>query len=217
MSSKFSVVDSPRRTRAQYATGRLWEYRTVDLVVLAVLAVTAGVIFWGWDKLYNALLPATTSFPPVIGLTAGVWTLGAAFGAFLVRRPGAALFGELVAATVENLLGNQWGFAVFYPALFYGLGVELLVALFRWRRFDVVTVSTGIALGSVAEGFYELHAYYSGYSTSWQIWQVVTEVVSGFVLGGVLGWAIIRALAATGTLQAFPAGREFILRQAANE
>lgn len=205
------------RTRPQLATGRLWDYRTVDLVVLAVLSVASGVVFWGWDKVYNALLPATTSFPPIIGLTAGVWTLGAAFGAFLVRRPGAALLGELVAATVENLLGNQWGFAVYYPALFYGVGVELLLVLFLWKRFDVLTVSVGIALGSVFEGLYELHEYYSSYSTGWQVWQVVTEVVSGFVLGGVLGWAVIRALAATGALQAFPAGREFLLRGAAGE
>ena len=45
-------------------------------------------------------------------LTLGVWLVPAVVGGLVVRRPGAALFTELVAANVELFLGNRWGLAV---------------------------------------------------------------------------------------------------------
>ena len=125
------------------ASGRPWSWRGIDLVTAAMLAVAFGVVFWGFDTLvYPAISTATAAFPPVGALTLGVWLVPAVVGGLVVRRPGAALFTELVAANVELFLGNKWGLAVLLSGLLQGLGVELVLAVFLYRRFGWPVDST---------------------------------------------------------------------------
>src|ERR1039458_4079123 len=74
---------------------------------------------------------------PLGELMLGVWLVPAVVAGLVIRRPGAALFTELVAANVELFLGNRWGAAVLLSGMLQGLGVELALALFRHRRFGV--------------------------------------------------------------------------------
>src|SRR3712207_167576 len=84
-------------------SGSRW--RTVDIVVTAVLGVAFGVVFWAWGLLWNATGVAFTAFPPAQAFMYGVWLLPAVVAPLVVRRPGAALFAELVASIVSALLG----------------------------------------------------------------------------------------------------------------
>ena len=94
-------------------------------------------MFWGFDTfIYPILSTATAGFPPAGELMLGVWLVPAVVGGLVIRRPGAALFTEMVAANVELFLGNKWGAAVLLSGVLQGLGVELALALFRHRRFD---------------------------------------------------------------------------------
>ena len=128
---------APRRSAARW--------RTVDIVTAAVLGVSFGVVFWGWHFAYSALSPLFNLFPPAAGLVAGVWLLPAVVGALVVRRPGAALLTEVVAASVEALLGTQWSAGVLVSGAVQGLGVEIAVALFLWRRWSLgVAVLGGV-------------------------------------------------------------------------
>jgi len=185
-------------------------WRGVDLITAAMLAVAFGVTFWGFDTfIYPILSTVTAGFPPVGELMLGVWLIPAVVGALVIRRPGAALFTELVAANVELFLGNKWGAAVLLSGLLQGLGVELAVALFRHRRFGVAEAVLGGVLSAVFEiVFYEWHAYVAEYSTAWKATYLGCGMVSGAVIAGVGGWALVRALAGTGALNAFPPGQE---------
>jgi energy-coupling factor transport system permease protein len=192
------------------ATRPLMGWRGVDLITAAMLAVAFGVMFWGFDTfIYPVLNAATTGFPPAGELMLGVWLLPAVVGALVIRRPGAALFTELVAANIELYLGNKWGAAVLLSAVLQGLGVELAVALFRHRRFGVVVAVLGGVLAATFEiVFYEWHSYVAEYSTAWKVIYLVCGMVSGAVIAGVGGWALVRGLAGTGALNAFPPGQE---------
>ena len=53
-SSSDAVDPQPRITR----------WRTVDIVVTAVLGVAFGVVFWAWNLLWAATGTAFTAFPP---------------------------------------------------------------------------------------------------------------------------------------------------------
>ncbi|GAA0309868.1 ECF transporter S component [Kineococcus aurantiacus] len=184
-------------------------WRTVDLVTAAVLGVAFGVVFWGWDVLYAVLTPLFTAVPFVQSILAGVWLLPAVVAALVVRRPGAALLAEVVAASVEALLGNQWGTSVLVSGVIQGLGVEIAVALFAWRRFGPAVAVLGGVLAAVLEGVYELFAYYAGeWTLPLQAVYVGCFAVSGAVVAGLGGWLLVRALARTGALSAFAAGRE---------
>lgn len=185
-------------------------WRGIDLITAAVLAVALGVAFWGFDAfVYPIVGLVTAGFPPLGGLATGVWILPAVAGMLLVRRPGAAIFVELIAANVELTLGNTWGVTVLISAVIQGLAVELVFALFRYRRFGLGLASLA---GAVAAFFeivgYELNAYYADYSLVFKLVLVVCAIISGALISGGLGSALIRTLAKTGALNAFGSGRE---------
>lgn len=192
------------------ATRPLMGWRVIDLITAAMLAVAFGVMFWGFNTfIYPILGTATAGFPPVGELMLGVWLLPAVVGGLVIRRPGAALFTEFVAANISMYLGSQWGAAVLLSGLLQGLGVELALLLFGYRRFGVVAAVLGGVLAAVLEiVLYEWVSYVAEYSTAWKAIYLVCGMVSGAVIAGVGGWALVRALARTGALNAFPPGRE---------
>jgi energy-coupling factor transport system substrate-specific component len=192
------------------ATRPLMGWRGVDLITAAMLAVAFGVMFWGFDTfIYPIVGTVTAGFPPAGELILGVWLIPAVVGALVIRRPGAALFTELVAANVELFLGNKWGVAVLLSGVLQGLGVELAMALFRHRRFGVVVAILGGVLSAVLEiVFYEWQSYVAEYSTAWKVIYLGLGMVSGAVIAGVGGWALVRGLAKAGALNAFPPGQE---------
>jgi energy-coupling factor transport system permease protein len=197
-------------TSTVLATRPLMGWRGVDLITAAMLAVAFGVMFWGFDTfIYPILSTLTAGFPPVGELMLGVWLVPAVVAALVIRRPGAALFTELVAANIELFLGNKWGAAVLLSAVLQGLGVELAIALFRHRRFGVVVAILGGILAAAFEiVFYEWHSYVAEYTAAWKAIYLVCGMISGALVAGVGGWALVRALAGTGALNAFPPGQE---------
>jgi energy-coupling factor transport system permease protein len=64
------------------------------------------------------------------------------------------------------------------------------------------------------EGVYEAVYYYLGFALQWQAVYVLGLVVSGAVVAGLGGWALSRALARTGALNALPPGQEAQRRSA---
>ncbi|MFM6966458.1 MAG: ECF transporter S component [Rhodoluna sp.] len=188
----------------------LFAWRGIDLMTAAVLAVALGVAFWGFDSFVYPLVGVVTAgFPPLGGLATGVWILPAVAGMLLVRRPGAAIFVELIAANIEVTLGNSWGVTVFISALLQAAGVEIVFALFRHRKFGVVVAALAGAVAAIFEIVgYELNAYYADYSPVYKIMLVVFAAISGAVIAGGLGSLLIRGLARTGVLNAFAIGRE---------
>ncbi|KQX62001.1 ECF transporter S component [Angustibacter sp. Root456] len=190
--------------------GELTRWRTVDLVTAAMLGVAFGVAYWGWSAAYTVVSPAFTAVPALGGLLGGPWLLAGVVGGLVVRRPGAALLAELVAANVEYLLGNQWGVATLVSGLLQGLGVEIVLAIFLFRRFGPGVAALSAALAATLETAYEYFTY--DYATTFgaggTVLYLVTFMLSGVLLAGLLGWLIVRALTRSGALAAFPAGRE---------
>ncbi len=201
---------SRRPTKTVLATRPVMRWRGVDLITAAMLAVAFGVMFWGFDTfIYPFLSVLTAGFPPLGELMLGIWLIPAVVAALVVRRPGAALFTELVAANVELFLGNKWGAAVLLSGVLQGLGVELALALFRHRRFGVAVAVLGGVLSAVFEiVFFEWQSYVADYSSAWKLIYLGCGMVSGAVIAGVGGLLLVRALARSGALNAFPPGQE---------
>lgn len=189
-------------------TGRK-SWRVVDIVVAAVLAVACGVIFWLWWLAWTPLSNLLAFFAPLSGLLAGGWLLGGTIGALVIRKPGAAIFCELVAAGVEATLGTHWGMTVFIWGLAQGVAVELVFALFRYRRFGLpVAMLAGAAAGLVC-GLLDTTI---GSSVVWEVGYkaiyIACTTLSGAVIAGAIGWLAVRALARTGALASFASGRD---------
>lgn len=203
---------SASSTTVRSATANRFAWRPVDIVVASVLGVAIGLVFWAWNTVGYAWFLAMDGLTPGLGGTAvGIWLLGGVVGGLVIRKPGAALLVEVVAAIVSMLIGNAWGVSTLLSGLVQGFGAELIFLLFFYRRFTLpvaMLAGVGAAIGAwVFELFYgsspntlktvEFNAIYLG-----------TIVVSGAVLAGVVGWMLVRGLAATGALSRFAAGRE---------
>lgn len=190
------------------ASRPLLRFRTVDLMVTVGIGIAFGIAFLGYGQLYTLLTPLTTIFPPSVGILTGIWFLPALLAALIVRRPGAAIFAELIAAVLEMLLGGQWGWGTAFSGLLQGGGVEIAFLLVRYRRFTLPVAMLGGLLSGALEWVYERFAYYPEFSTTAAFWLLVLFLVSGALLGGGLAQVLTRALAGTGALDALPAGRD---------
>ncbi|MEH1100690.1 ECF transporter S component [Micromonospora sp. CPCC 205561] len=184
-------------------------WRTVDVVVAAVIAVAFGVIFWAWGLLWRAVDPAFAFFPAGQAIMYGVWLVPAVLGGLVIRKPGAALFCEAVAATVSALLGSEWGGVTIVQGLIQGLGAELAFAAFRYRSFRLPTALIAGALTGLGAALFDFFVWNVDYAMgSYRIPYAVLTVVSATIVAGAGGWALTRALATTGALDRFPAGRD---------
>ncbi|ABP55873.1 ECF transporter S component [Salinispora tropica] len=184
-------------------------WRTVDVVVAAVIAVTFGVIFWAWGLLWNVVTPAFAFLPATQAIMYGVWLIPAVLGGLVIRRPGAALFCETVAAVVSVLLGSEWGSITILQGLSQGIGAELAFAAFRYRSFRRPTALLAGALTGLGAAVFDFFVWNGEYALgSYRIPYALLTIASATAIAGVGAWSLTRALAKTGVLDRFPAGRE---------
>jgi energy-coupling factor transport system permease protein len=209
------TTTSGSRGRTVLARRPLGRYRTVDLVTPALLGVAFGVLFWAWDLIYNAPSAAMGAiFAPLAGLWYSPWLLAGVVGGLLVRRPGAALLTEVVAASVEALIGSQWGWTTLLSGALQGLGVEVVLAVFLWRRFGpLVALLAGFASAAFEVVGYEWHSYYADWSWSYKLAYLGIFGVSCGVVAGLGGLALVRALARLGAVNMMPPGEEELERE----
>ena len=184
-------------------------WRVIDIVTAAVLGVACGLIFAAWNSVGNAALEGLKAITPGLdGLATGVWLLGGTLGGYVIRKPGAALFVELMAATVSMALGSQWAVETIYSGLAQGLGAEVVFALVAYRRLNAAIVCLAGAVSFAFEWVLELFLYaHIAKGLLYNVIYLVCGAVSGVVLAGLLTWALTNALAKTGALDRFASGR----------
>ena len=200
-------------TTATRTTTSRFTWRVVDIVVASVIGVAAGLVFFAWNQLYTPLTgPLEAALPGMQALLYGIWLFAGVLGGLIIRKPGAALFVELVAATVSALLGAQWAFLTLEAGLVQGLGAELVFLIFfyaNWRAY--VAVLAGAAAG-LAMGINDLVLWYAGSAPTFAITYTLSAIVSGGLLAGLGSWLLARGLARTGALSRFASGRETTAR-----
>ncbi|WAL39080.1 ECF transporter S component [Brevibacterium sp. BRM-1] len=192
---------SDRRARPAYA------WRVVDIVVAAVLAVACGLIFTLWSASWSVMQVPFAAFPPAGGLLTGGWVIAGPLAGLIIRKPGAALFCELLAAVIEAALGSQFGLGAVFSGLLQGAGAELAFALFAYRRFTLPVGLLSGALAGLALGIHEAIIYYAEWATMWKVVFFIATTISGALIAGLVSWLAMKAVAKTGALSAFAAGR----------
>jgi energy-coupling factor transport system substrate-specific component len=181
------------------------QWRTVDIVVAAVLAVAFGAVFQAWNVLWEA---TTWVLPPVRGIIYGTWMLPAVLVPLVLRRPGAALLAETVAAAAEVLFGAQWGLVLVVYGLTQGAAAELIFAFGLYQRWGLIAAMVAGGAAGVAGALLDLAFYYPEWSVDWMLLYTGLVAASSALIAGLGGWLLVRALARTGVLGAFPVGRE---------
>ena len=183
-------------------------WRTVDIVVTAVLGVAFGVVFWAWNLAFGPLSAPLAFLAPLVGILNGVYLMPAVVAGLLVRKPGAAVFASTLAAAVSLLFGSPYGGIIIVYGLVQGIGGELGFLLTRYRSFGWGTaVLAGVTAG-LSTSILDNSLYYSDLSfLGFKLPYTVFTVISSVLLAGIVGLLLVRAMARTGALSSFAAGR----------
>lgn len=182
-------------------------FATLDIVLMALLAVANGVMTT-YTSFLNKLLTAAGG-PIATSTIVGIYMIYGILAIYIIRKPGAALITYLIGATVQTIVGTSYGMASAYvAALCYAVAVEAVFALFRYRRWDYVSVL--LASFAAVPLWFAFAAYMFGYM-QWGLpvlaGALAVRCLSGIVLCGLATKWLGDALARTGLLKAFAIGR----------
>ncbi|MCT1802219.1 ECF transporter S component [Kocuria carniphila] len=193
------------KTRTTRTPQKSW--RVVDIVVAAVLAAVCAVVFWAWaNLLYPVATTAAVAYPPATGLIGGGWLIAGTLGALVIRKPGAAVFCELLAAVLEGFLGTHFGWTVVISGLVQGAAVEIVFLLTRYRKFGLAVAAAGGAMAGLFMGVSENIMYNFEWALDQQVVYASLTTLSGAIIAGVLMWLVTRALQKTGVLNGLASG-----------
>ena len=193
------------KTRTTRTPQKSW--RVVDSVVAAVLAAVCAVVFWAWaNLLYPVATTAAVAYPPATGLIGGGWLIAGTLGALVIRKPGAAVFCELLAAVLEGFLGTLFGWTVVISGLVQCAAVEIVFLLTRYRKFGLAVAAAGGAMAGLFMGVSENIMYNFEWALDQQVVYASLTTLSGAIIAGVLMWLVTRALQKTGVLNGLASG-----------
>ncbi len=178
-------------------------WRTRDIVVTAVIAVAFGVFFWAFGLVWSAL-NWLGPFGPQNLLYAG-WLLPAIVAPLIVRKPGAALFAELVAASLSALLGSQWSLDTILSGAMQGGAAEVVFFAARYRNWSLPVVAAASLAASAAAFVHDWLIYYPTFDITALAILAAFMAVSGLIVLPIVARAIVTALRQAGVLEGFPA------------
>ena len=181
-------------------------FTTADIVLMALLAVANGVLTSVLSLINKAL--TAVGGPIATSTIVGIYMIYGVLAMYIIRKPGAALATFLIGATVQTIVGTAYGAASAYvAALCYAAAVEGVFSLFRYKRWDYVSV----VLASLAAVplWFVFAAYMFGY-LQWGLpvlaVTLAVRCLSGIVLCGLAVKGLGDALARAGLLKAYAIG-----------
>lgn len=123
------------------------KFSTKEAVIVAMVAAVVGVIYTLMDYAYMPLSAVLGNI--FMELTFGIYLLSAALPMYLVRKPGYAVFGALVTAGVNLLLGSPYGVQLILAGVLQAIGIEIGYALFDKYEGSLKNMVVGGILGAL--------------------------------------------------------------------
>jgi energy-coupling factor transport system substrate-specific component len=177
-------------------------WSTRDILVTAIIGVAFGVVFAAWNLVWNVFAPLSGATPLPNFLLYGMWLMPAVLAPLIVRKPGAALFAEVIAAAVSMFMpGNTWSVDVLLSGVLQGAAAEVVFALFRYRSWSLPALSLAAIASSVAAWLHDWALYYTDTSVDVQLLRGIVMAVSAVVIVAYGSVLLVRALQRTGVLR----------------
>ncbi|MET0989734.1 MAG: ECF transporter S component [Glaciihabitans sp.] len=209
MNTSTTSAPTPRLSR----TRGFAPWRVVDIVVASVIGVASGLVFVLWNLASTPVTePLKVLLPGLQAVGGGFWLFAGVLTALIIRKPGAALYGEIVAAAVSALVGNTWGWWTLVSGLTQGLGAEIVFLAFLYLNWKVSAAVLAGAGAGLAMALTDLTFWYPGSGATFVVVYTVAAIVGGAVIAGLGSWLAARGIARTGALSRFASGRETSVR-----
>lgn len=177
-----------------------------EIIVIAILGALMGAVFTGLDSLYQ---PLQTVLGPLGGdMIYGLYLISALLSIYIVRKPGSALIGSLIAGLVNLLMGSPYGIHIIVASFLQGVGVEIGIAIFRYKKYSLIQMGLAsiFAMALVTVRDYVVFGF-SMYANLIPI-MLIIRVVSSVIFGAMLTIVLGKALKATGVLNGFKINSE---------
>ncbi|RLE65973.1 MAG: ABC transporter permease [Thermoprotei archaeon] len=159
-----------------------FNYTTVDLAILAVVAALFGAVFaFAWTPYYA--IKAIGGKPAAVLLTYGIWYMAAPLTATLLKKPGSAVLGETLAGLVESLIPQIGGSSSLIYAFFQGLFSEAVYALGKYRSFGSLQAVLAGAVPAIPSILLDIFIWKSIYPLEVFTILTVLAMASGAIYG----------------------------------
>lgn len=175
-------------------------WRTRDILVAAVIGVAFGVVFWAWGLAWGLLAPLNAARD----LLYAVWLVPAVLAPLVIRKPGAALFAEMVAAGVSALLGSAWGVDTLLSGFVQGAAAELIFAFTLYRLWSFPILSLAAVASAAAAWLHDWVLYFPDVAIDVQLIRGLAMAISAVVIVAAGSLALARSLRRAGVLEGFP-------------
>jgi len=176
---------------------RAWTLR--EILIVAVLGAVFGVLYLAWVQVWliaQAIFGAVT-----MDVVMGFWFIVSIIAAAIIRKPGAALLSEFLAALIQVLLGSPAGLMLLVSGLVQGAGAEAVFAATRWRNYRLpVLMAAGVGAAVFSFIYTWIRFDYGALAPGLLVAMFVLRCLSGALLGGLAGHLVTEALYRTGVL-----------------
>jgi energy-coupling factor transport system substrate-specific component len=185
----------------------LKSWKLKEVVLMSVFAVVFAVVYLLFVQVGN--IWAGVIGPIAYEWMFGIWFIVSIISAYIIRKPGAALLSETMAAMIEVMIGNAVGPRLILSGLVQGLGAEAAFAATGYKRYNwwvLCLAGVGSAVFSFAYGF--LVSGYAALDPSLLALMFTLRVISGAVIAGLGGKYLSDGLLATGALRGYAISRD---------
>ncbi|WP_281862704.1 ECF transporter S component [Planomicrobium okeanokoites] len=184
----------------------LKSWKLKEIVLMSLFGVVFGIVYLLFIHLGN--IWAGLIGPIAYEWMFGIWFIVSIICMHIIRKPGAALIPETMAAIIEVMLGNAVGPRLILSGIVQGLGAEAAFAVTRYRHFNIfvfMLAGIGAAVFSFIYGYFV--SGYAALDPSFVALMFTLRVLSGATIAGIGGKYIGDALLATGSLRGYAIAR----------
>ncbi|QHJ71240.1 ECF transporter S component [Planococcus halotolerans] len=184
----------------------LKSWKLKEIVLMSLFGVVFGIVYLLFIHLGN--IWAGLIGPIAYEWMFGIWFIVSIICMHIIRKPGAALIPETMAAIIEVMLGNAVGPRLILSGIVQGLGAEAAFAVTRYRYFNIfvfMLAGIGAAVFSFIYGYFV--SGYAALDPSFVALMFTLRVLSGAIIAGIGGKYIGDALLATGSLRGYAIAR----------
>ncbi|MFC6255100.1 ECF transporter S component [Secundilactobacillus hailunensis] len=180
-----------------------WHLR--DIILLTLIAIFFGVIYWIVGPVYNLLTVALTPVglgPAANDILMGIWVMAGPLSGYVFKKVGSATLGEFLGSVVEMFLGGQWGASTMISGVVQGIASELGFTFTGYKRYDWFSLNLSVLTTTIVTfGWDMIRNGYAKYNIGLLIALFVIRLISTWIFAGVLTKAIVKLLDRTHLMQ----------------
>ncbi len=184
---------------------KTWKMK--DLLLLALFGLVFGYIYLGGVAAWGFVTAAAG--PIGLDMIYGIWFMGATCAMYIIRKPGIAFAGEIMAALGEVVLGTPMGISMLIGASIQGAGCELAFLVTGYKKYNLWTLILSGAFAAVFTFIYNYFFYnYASYAPLMLVLMLLVRIVSAAFFSGILSKLIGDGLLRTGAVNSFAIAAE---------